>query len=421
MIKKFRRKFIVITLLTLAFVEIIIIGTINGINMYNQDHEVDELLTVLEENNGTFPDMHPEKEGTPGKPGDNDNKPEPPADNKNMNVETKYVTRYFVVTVDNDNNVKNIDIGHIAAIGSSKAEEYAENALNNGKDKAYLGNYKYLISYKDNEKLIIFVDCRGSLKTRRQFLEVSVIIAVSAFAVFSLLLILLSKRAVKPYIEAMEKQKRFITDAGHEIKTPLAIISANNEVIEMIDGESEWTASIKHQVNRLSELVKQLVSLSKMDEDINPVFAEFNISNAVHDSASPFVTLAASKNKHAEIKVDDSLMYTGDEGMIRQLVSVLMDNAVKYADDGGEIEISLTSHGKNLKLSVYNTCANPPEGDLNQLFDRFYRADSSRSRETGGYGIGLSIARSIVEIHKGKITAKAENGGVVFEAILKNK
>ena len=421
MIKKFRRKFIVITLLTLAFVEIIIIGTINGINMYNQDKEVDELLMVLEENNGTFPDMHGEKGGIQGKPDDNDSKPEPPFDNKNMNVETKYVTRYFVVKVDNDNNVKNIDTGHIAAVGSSNAEEYAENALNNGKDKAYLGNYKYLISQKENEKLVIFVDCRMQIRTQRQFLEVSIIIAVGAFAIFSLLLALTSKKAVKPYIEAMEKQKRFITDAGHEIKTPLAIISANNEVLEMIDGESEWTASIKHQVDRLSELVKQLVSLSKMDEDINPVFAEFNISDAVYDSASPFVTLASSKNKHAKIKVDDGLMYTGDEAMIRQLVSVLMDNAVKYADDGGEIEISLTSHGKNLKLSVYNKCVNPPEGDLNQLFDRFYRADSSRSRETGGYGIGLSIARSIVEVHKGKITAKSENGGVVFEAILKNR
>lgn len=421
MIKRFRKKFIIITLLTLAFVEIIIIGTINGINAYNQNKDADELLTVLEENNGSFPDMHGDKDSAPGKPNDNDSKPEPPSDNRNMNVETKYVTRYFVVTVDSDNNIKNIDTGHIAAIDSSKAEEYAESALSSGKNKAYLGNYKYLISDKDNEKLVIFVDCRGPLKTRRQFLEVSIIIAVAAFAVFSILLGLISKKAVKPYIEAVEKQKRFITDAGHEIKTPLAIISANNEVLEMIHGESEWNVSIKHQVNRLSELVKQLVTMSKMDEDINPVFSEFNISDAVYDSASSFVTLAASKNKHAEIKVTDDLMYTGDEGMIRQLVSVLMDNAVKYADDGGEILISLVPHGKSIKLSVYNTCENPPEGDLNLLFDRFYRADSSRSRETGGYGIGLSIARSIVELHKGKITAKVENGGVLFEAILKSK
>lgn len=419
MIKKFRRKFIVITLLVLAFVEIIIIGTINGINVYNQNNETDNLLEVLAVNNGSFPALRNDKGYKKFEPDVADSMEKPIPEGKNINEETRYVTRYFVVFADDHNNIQKIDTGHIAAIDSMKAEEYAEDVLESGKEKGYCDNYKYLVSEKENEKLLIFLDCRMNIETQKQFLEISVVIAVAAFALFSLILMFFSKKAVRPYAEAMEKQRRFITDAGHEIKTPLAIISANNEVVEMINGESEWTISIKNQVKRLSELVKQLVAMAKMDEDIKPVFSQFNLSDAVYDSASPFVTLASSKNKHAQMNVLDGIMFTGDEGMIRQLVSVLMDNAVKYANDDGKIILTLSEEGKNIKLSVYNTCDETPEGDLDRLFDRFYRSDSSRSRETGGYGIGLSIAKSIVDAHKGKITVNSLNNGIVFEVVLK--
>ena len=419
MIKKFRRKFIAITLLTLAFVEILIIGTINGINVYKQNQEIDSLLYVLIENDGKFPEFHGDRPDKGFLPEKSEKYDVPEFNNNNMNEETSYVTRYFVVTANKENVVQTINTGHIAAIDSDDALEYAEEALESGKEKGYSDNYKYMISESNDEKIVVFVDCRMQIDTQKQFLEISVIIALLAFLAFCLLLVLLSKKAVKPYIESMEKQRRFITDAGHEIKTPLAIISANNEVVEMINGESEWTDSIKNQIKRLNELVKQLVALAKMDQDIKPVFEQFNISDAVFDCADSFVTLADSKGKQAEMNIQDGLLFFGDEGLIRQLVSVLMDNAVKYADDGGNINISLADSGKWIKLAVFNTCSNPPEGDLNKLFDRFYRSDSSRSRETGGYGIGLSIAMSIVEIHKGRISAKAENGGVVFEVLLK--
>ena len=420
MIKKFRKRFIIITLLTLAFVEIIIISTINGINIYKQNQEIDSLLVVLLENNGKFPEFRNGKSDKDfQQPGKSDKRDKPKDNDNGMNEETQYVTRYFVVEFDNKDTVKSIDTGHIAAIDSEDAMEYAQEALESGKDKGYCDNYKYLISEDDDEKLVVFMDCRTQISTQQQFLEISVIIAVAAFLIFSLLLVIFSKRAVKPYIEAMEKQRRFVTDAGHEIKTPLAIISANNEVVEMINGESEWTESNKNQINRLNELVKQLITLAKMDEDIKPVFEQFNVSDAVYDCANSFVTLAKSKGKLAAMNIQDGLSYVGDEGMIRQLVSVLMDNAVKYADYGGNINISLNDNGKWIRLSVFNSCINPPEGDLSRLFDRFYRSDSSRSRETGGYGIGLSIAKTIVDIHKGKIGAKSENGGVLFEVLLR--
>ena len=169
MIKKFRQRFIVITLLTLAFVEIVIIGTINGINLYNQNQEIDQLLTVLVENDGKFPDFHGKGEnGNELKKVPDDEDDRQFLGGKDMNPETRYVTRYFVVTVDDNDTVQNTDTGHIAAIDSAQAQEYADKALESGKTKGYCDNYKFIISERDNEKMLIFVDCRMQIEMQKQ-------------------------------------------------------------------------------------------------------------------------------------------------------------------------------------------------------------------------------------------------------------
>lgn len=423
MIKKFRRKFILITLITLIAVEIIIIGAINAVNFHQINKETDNLINILVENNGKFPepkdmkkDKYQESEFS-GNP--NGSMFDKPMFEKGFNAETRYITRYFVVEADSSNDIEKIDTAHIAAIDSDTAKFYGQDVLDSGKKSGYLNNYRYLVKNNNENKLIVFVDCSMQLDTKYRFLAISCFIAIGAFAVFSIVLIIISKRAVRPYIISMEKQSRFITDAGHEIKTPLAIISANNEVIEMIHGKSEWSDSIKNQVKRLSDLVKQLITLAKMDEEIKPVFLAFNLSDAVYDVSASFVTLAQTRNKTAELDIEDDLTYVGDEGAIRQLVSVLLDNAVKYTDEGGKIKVSLKKLSKGYMLRVFNQCGNLPNDNLNMLFDRFYRSDPSRSRETGGYGIGLSIAKSIVELHKGKISAVNVKGGIAFEVSLK--
>ena len=191
----------------------------------------------------------------------------------------------------------------------------------------------------------------------------------------------------------------------------------------MTSEPNEWTESIKNQISRLNGLIKNLLDLAKMEEDgVRLTFVDFNVSDAVFDAASPFVTLAQTKGKSLYINVQNDLIYHGDEGAIRQLVSILTENAVKYSDDGGKITVELKTgaNGKGIILSVSNPCAKPPEGDLTKLFDRFYRGDSSRARsegeKRGGYGIGLSIAREIVRSHKGKIRCKAEDGVITFTA-----
>ena len=224
------------------------------------------------------------------------------------------------------------------------------------------------------------------------------------FAVF-LLLVFFSGRIVKPVSESYEKQKRFITDAGHEIKTPLTIIDADAELVELECGESEWLDDIKKQTKRLTALTNDLIYLARMEEgQKNAVRIEFPLSDVVDETAESFRARTINENKQLEINIQPGLAYIGDEKAVRQLVSILVDNAVKYADSEGKIKVSLTN-AAGIKLEVYNTCEHISKDSVKHLFDRFYRAEQSHNSQTGGYGIGLSVAKAVAEAHRGKISA----------------
>ena len=269
-----------------------------------------------------------------------------------------------------------------------------------------------------------------------------------------------SGKILKPVSESYEKQKRFITDASHEIKTPLTIIDANTEVIEMMEGENEWTNSTRKQVARLTSLTEKLVFLSRMDEEATKLeMLEFSLSDAILDTAEPFKAIARTKGKKLTIDVIDGILYTGDEKTIRQLVSILLDNAMKYSgcssvsfekdninkknlnktnlnkttqtqndcvtttgDTAPEIELTMRPSGKNRIITVWNTVdetANIKKGRQDMLFERFYRTDTSHNSKTGGFGIGLSAAYAIVKAHKGKITAESKDGrSIKFTIVL---
>lgn len=261
----------------------------------------------------------------------------------------------------------------------------------------------------------IYVDCLNDLRSIQNFAVNSLLVGGIFLVLVLILVSVFSKRAIRPVVESMEKQKQFITDAGHEIKTPIAIILANTEVIEMCEGESEWTKSIKNQVSRLTELVGSLLMLSKMDETRQQIeMREVKFGKLIKEISDSFHTMLVQKNQKLELMVDEKLSIYGNEKEIRQLGTILMDNAVKYTPDGGRMRISLKRKEKMAVLDFYNECESLPQGDLNRLFDRFYRADSSRSRESGGYGIGLSVAKAVVKNHKGKISVKAQEKGILF-------
>ena len=400
MIKKLQKKFIMITIGSLALVIVIFVGSINIINVYQMNRRIDGTIMLLSENKGQFPKF--EREKPPMRE---------PKSGFQMNAETQFETRYFIVTLNDDKSIRQIDTSHIAAVSSSDAEEYTKKAVKSGRNSGYQGIYKYSIVNQHGEYMLVFVDCRNQIQTATIFLATSAGVGLAILVLVSILVSVFSRKAIKPIIESTEKQKQFITDAGHEIKTPLAIISANTDVLEMFNGENEWTASIRNQTIRLDKLVKNLLMLSKMDESsIKLTFSDFNLSNTVFNAASPFETIAAAQNKSFNIDIQPELKFHGDEGSIHQLVSTIVDNAVKYANEKGKISISLHSFKKGIKLEVYNTLDQIETGNLDKLFDRFYRADSSRSRDTGGYGIGLSVAKSIAEAHNCKISARSDDG-----------
>lgn len=490
MLKKLRRKFIAIAMLSVSIVLIAIVGTINIANYISTNEALDARLKLIAGNGGTFPDLLEQKNmGVEGNKTDSINngtstRKEPPsgktdiqppedmkqADLKDDNLkendlkendfkendlkrhgispESQFDTRYFTVTINSNGEVENIDTSKIASVSSENAAGYAKKLWKSGKKgdgkSGFAESCKYLTVDEDGSTMYIFLSCQRELSTIKTYILASVGISVFGLVVVFVMIYFFSGKILKPVSESYEKQKRFITDASHEIKTPLTIIDANTEVIEMMEGENEWTNSTRKQVARLTSLTEKLVFLSRMDEEATKLeMLEFSLTDAILDTAEPFKTVARTKGKKLTIDVTDGILYTGDEKTIRQLISILLDNAMKYSgcssvscektpqtqndcattiNPAPEIEISLRPSGKNRIITVWNTVdetANIKKGRQDMLFERFYRTDTSHNSKTGGFGIGLSAAYAIVKAHKGKITAESKDGrSIKFTIVL---
>lgn len=391
MIKQLRQRLIVASMLSLLIVLGIIMGSIAIINYNNLIERSDDILEILAENNGTFPRMD-RKEDYGGQ--------------KNISLEIPYESRYFSVVVNESEIVVSVDTGKIAAVSSNTAIEYALQAFKSNKEQGFVGDYRYKISTTPQSIRIIFLDMGRQLETYRAFVASGTAISLIGLSVVFILITLSSKKIIKPVLESYEKQKRFITDAGHEIKTPLTIINADAQILEMDFGENEWLLDIQQQTKRLTDLSNDLTLLARMDEEQTKMEAiEFLLSDLVEELAQSFKTRAFVEGKKFEMKIEPLISINGNEKTIRQLVSILLDNALKYTDENGEIEIQLSKSQKNINLSVYNTTEYISKESTQYLFDRFYRTDKSRNSKTGGHGLGLSIAQAIVSFHKGKIKA----------------
>lgn len=407
-------------MLSVTLVLAVLIGIMNIVNFRSVLAQTDERLEILAENGGSFPTLKPDSFGDI----------EPGEDMKPVlhrrNLEMPFDTRYFTVTLDPEGNITATDTDHIAAVSSDLAGQMVEELRSSGSSKGFDGDYRYMVLDQDTDgKLYIFVDCTRDMESFRQFLYASVGVSLLGLAGVFVLVFLLSKRAIRPIAESYEKQKRFITDASHEIKTPLAIIRANTEVLEMtIDEDNKWIKSIQHQTDRLARLTERLVFLTRMDEENNPIMEkrDMDLSNAVAEMADGYLAMAKSKGRKLAIDVEDGIRLTADEAMMRQVVSLLLDNAMKYSSEGGNVELALKRDGQHALLTVSNSVEEGAvtEGAHPEFFDRFYRADQSRNTENGrgSFGIGLSVVQAIVDAHKGKISADCHNNCVVFTAKL---
>ena len=408
MFNRLRIKFIALSMASLLVVLLAIIGAINVMNYRHVVQRADETLALLAECGGSFAmqDLEP-----PAKP-DGEGGRYPMDGHKDLSAETPYEARYFSVLLTGDGTEQSVDTGRIAAVDSLTAVQYAQKIFESGKEKGFLDDYRYAVVQEDGGTRVLFLDCGRSLETFHSFLIASGSVSLLGFIAVGALIVAFSGQIVRPVADSYEKQKRFITDAGHEIKTPLAIINADAEVLEMDLGEdNEWLQDIQKQTQRLAGLTNDLVYLSRMEEAQGGIpHVEFPVSDVVAEQAQSFRALAKTQGKTFTESITPMLTLCGDEKAVRQLTSILLDNAVKYSPEGGEIRLSLEKQGRNLALSVCNDANVPvPRESMGKLFDRFYRTDPSRNSETGGHGIGLSIAKAIVTAHKGKITASTED------------
>lgn len=402
MIRRLRCTFVMVSVCSVAAVLFVILGVVNWMNYRQVVEDVDRILDILAENNGSFPER-----GVPEEEPERDRRGAPPG----ISPETPYESRYFTVYFNEDEDVIRADVGRIAAVDESEAAAYAEEVNKRPGNRGFLHDYRYVKTDEGGTPMVIFLDCGRSLAQVRGFLTVSASVAAAGTGAVFLLLILFSKRAVKPYVESYEKQKRFITDAGHEIKTPLTIIDADAEIIALEAGENEWVEDIRKQIQRLKELTEDLIFLSKMEERRGDAeCVEFPISEVALETARSFQSLAMLQGKMFESCVEPLVSYTGEMKNIQRLFSILLDNALKYSPEGGRISFRLERRGRNIYINVSNTADFISREHLAHLFDRFYRVDASRNSQTGGHGIGLSIAKAIVSAHKGRITAASPDG-----------
>lgn len=423
MIKKLRVRFILAAMLSLAIVLAVIFGAAGALSYRSVTKNADSVLAVLKENGGTFPDSYMKPGGLDqgadlgqkkGSAAESDTKAvKSPgskiAGGRHFSAELPYESRYFSAVLSKSGSVTSVNTGKIAAVDTEKAADYAKKAANSGEESGYLDDYRYLAYKSDGSTYLIFLDCGRDLESFRSYMLIGIFVSLAGMIAVLLLLIVFSARIVRPFSENMEKQKRFITDAGHELKTPLTVISADAEVLEMDIGENEWLDDIKSQAGRMADLTNRLIQLSRMDEQPQIEMIEFPLSDLLEENLESFQALAKTHNETLTADIEPMLTMKGDEKSISQLITILLDNAVKYTDPGGQIKASLSKERNTIKLSVFNTAESVPRENVEHLFDRFYRMDQSRNSDTGGYGLGLSIAAAIVKAHKGKIAASTED------------
>ena len=391
---KLRKKFIYFSVGIIAIVLLSIMAFVNVANFYNLKRSSDELLKTLVENNGVMPSFKL-----------NDNSKE----EKTVYLKN-FSNRFFTVKTDNKKNVITVNTDDVFFTSASEAVEYAKDVLSSGKSRGYYGGFKYVVENTENGKLIAFVDVVKDFDVFYSNLGNSVVISFFVLGFVTFFSFVLSKKAVAPMVQAYEKQNAFITDASHELKTPLAIINTSADVLEMESGESKWTGNIHKQVNRLNGLIGNLISLTKLEESDDLDRLEFSLSDTLDDCVMDVKDYALSLDKNIVTDIEKDISFKGDEKLIRQVIGILLDNAIKYAREKSDINVKLTKQNKKIVFTVENEADNLEIKNYNILFERFYRADSSRNSKTGGYGIGLSIAQSIVLKHKGKISADSFDG-----------
>lgn len=407
MLKKMRWRFIGAAMAAFTAVVLTLLCFVNLWNYHSVTSQQDEALTRLMEIEDQQMPFSSRRGALPFD------------DWSHFSPEVQYSLRFFSVHYDTNGIVSRVNQDYIASISESDAETYADAVLESGKAHGYESGYRYLVSTTEDETVVLFLNSEREIQTMRSLLWITLAIAAVCLAVVFGLVVLFSQRAITPYLKNMEAQKQFITNAGHELKTPLTAISTSADVLAMEHDGDEWVHNIQVQSGRLSKLITSLVALSRLDEENPfPVRTEFSLSDALWEISEPFGSLAQAKGKAYTQDIADGLTVTGDRTAIQQMFSILLDNALKYSPDGGSISLTTQRSGKMAEVTVSNTVDTAQSIDTTRLFDRFYRADESHSGAVSGTGIGLSIVKATVEAHGGTISVRQEGCVMMLTARL---
>ena len=393
-----QRRFVIASMAAISVLLLVLVGAINLVNFSISARRVDQVLLQLVESEGLYTPPNMPQGNSPHGP----NTPTP---------DDMMGARYFFVRFDADGATVQTNVSHILAVTEEEAQHIAQEIYQGGVQSGYTGSFRYQVAHAldGRSSLVICLDISSQQRSAATVLLVSVFVGLLCWLAMLMLVlvILLSKRAIRPIAITLEKQKQFVTNAGHELKTPLAILLANTDAMELHQGETKWSRNIRTQTVRLNGLMQNLLVLAKMDEGSGSLpTSEFSLSLLAGEVLDFYQEAAAAKGICLNEVIQPDVMLRANRESIVQLLSVLLDNAVQYTPADGSIRAILTKEKNGIVFQVENSVDTPPEEDLERLFDRFYRGDPARTQKSGGYGIGLSAARAVAEVHGGAITAR---------------
>lgn len=390
--KSLRRKFVIFAMSAVTVLLIVLIGAISVISHIILNRQTSAVLHAIVNEDFSRPGDEHDRIPFMIKP----------------DMDTIRSARFFTVKTDLYGNIIDINTEQISSVTEEQAKSLAERITDtNGK----IDRYKYEAKTVGRERIIFFMDTSSQLSTTVMVISVSAAIAVLCWLMTLIFVILLSGRAVRPVILGMEKQKQFITNAGHELKTPLTIIGSNNDASALIYGETKYSQNIRIQTKRLSALMANLLTLAKLDEEIELPRENVEISKVAFDMIATYDEILRQKDITQSIDIAPNVTLFANADALSQMMSILIDNAAKYTPNGGSISFSVKNRGEHVEITEENTCDTSNIEDAERLFDRFYRVSSARTQDggTSGYGIGLSAARAIAESFGGTLKAEIKD------------
>lgn len=416
-IRKLRTNFILIAMLSFIAVMVFTGGLINITNNLEIRRNMSRTLDYIIENEGDLPEPEESSES------------ELSSDESDtflqLSPELRYSTRYFAVLYDAGGQVEEIKLSHIHSVDRESAVQLADTILEHDAAFGTIGkNYFFKTAmYEDGRFIVVVMDASMLINLNSSIIHSTVMICGVGLLLTFLAVFAASGRMIRPEIENARRQKMFITNASHELKTPLAVIRANTELEELMNGETEWTQSTLRQVDRLNGLIQNLVMIARAQEKEEPgIRGDIDASAAILDTVTPYESMALQQEKTLTTDIVPDIHMNAVESRIRQLTVILIDNAFKYCDENGLVHItfSRTRIGRQARLTVSNSYAAGKDVDFSRFFERFYREDTSHTanENAGGYGIGLSIAESICTQYKGSIRASWKDGIITFTCVL---